>query len=71
MPVLDATALDADDEASAFLRAILTPPESRTRPRCGIHDLARIASGAQPPSRRSASGVPLIGSGGVRPRRLP
>lgn len=60
MPVFDASALNDNAEALAFLRAVLTPPDGRATLQSQADGSPRIRPLTQPQRRRSASGIPLI-----------
>jgi hypothetical protein len=60
MPIFCASALNDNDEALAFQRAVLAPPEGRERPQHHTSRLPCAAADARSPYTRSCSGVPLI-----------
>ena len=60
MPVFDASALNDNDEALAFLRAVLAPPEGNTRLQRQVGGSPLATSDAQHPDRPRSSGIPLI-----------
>ncbi|RDI56321.1 hypothetical protein [Microvirga subterranea] len=61
MPVFDASVLNDNDEAMAFLRSVLAPPEGRpARPVREMSDMRRIRPAERHRIGRSTSRVPLI-----------
>ena len=60
MPVFDASALNDNDEALAFLRAVLALPEGNTRLQRQVGGSPLATSDAQHPNRPQSSGIPLI-----------
>ncbi|WP_262265751.1 hypothetical protein [Microvirga yunnanensis] len=60
MPTFDSSALNDNDEALAFLRAVLAPPEGHAKSHHHTGPSPFAAADARPPCTRSSSGVPLI-----------
>lgn len=60
MCVMNASALNDNDETLAFLRAVLHPADGRAGHGRPAADMRRTGSMTQSPRVRSASGIPLI-----------
>ncbi|QFU16324.1 hypothetical protein [Microvirga thermotolerans] len=60
MPIFDSLAVNDNDEAQAFLRAVLAAPARRAAPRHPDEDARLFGVGIGAPPRHARPGVPLI-----------